>query len=126
MEVALANHNTLVDSERALKKSLARAHDEVTRLEELLGFKRELELKCLNEVRLVAALMTVDEEDPLWNAVHSLLSSMEREELGTALRPGQRSDDRAYNNGRVAALVDFRAVLLQQWTKARVSNRASR
>lgn len=119
-------HQAVVESERALRKSLVRAQDDRLSLEELLGFKREIDLQGLDETRIISALLVVDEETPLWIAVHALLNAMERDELGAALRPGLSAEDRAYNNGRAAVLSDFRALLLQQWNKARVSNRQSK
>ena len=70
--------------------------------------------------------MVVDEQTPLWAAIHLLIDIMERDELAMALRPGLDANDRAYNNGRAAAVADVRSMLVQQWTKALESNRASK
>jgi len=99
----------------ALAKSLA----EVKRLEMALVFRRKLENPFLNEHSIAHALMFVDSDDAQWLAINRLLAIMDHEEQALALRPSMDSGERAYNNGRAAAVADVRAMLLQQWTKAR-------
>lgn len=118
-------HRAVIESERALRKSLARANDQACTLEELLGFRSQLKLLPGDETEIASGLQLVDERHPVWMAVHRLIDVMERDEQTVALRPAQSAEDRAYNNGRAACVADVRAMLLQQWVKARESRRAA-
>ena len=95
------------------------------RLREALAFREDLQLDPPTAQRIAAALVAVDEENPQWRAVHALLDIMERDEITNAMVPGLSNEARHFQAGRAGCLADVRAMLLQQWTKARASNRAS-
>jgi hypothetical protein len=101
----------LLERERAARKVLERT----------LAFRRPTERMADAGHSISHALMFVDENDPQWLAIHRLINIMDSEEQVLALRPSMDSDERAYNNGRAAAVADVRAMLLQQWSKARIA-----
>jgi hypothetical protein len=109
-----------------LTEAYARESATTQQLERVLAFRRTPHPSDDKENSISHALMFVDDNDAQWLAIHRLIDIMDSEEQVLALRPSMDSDERAYNNGRAAAVADVRAMLLQQWAKARVAAREQR
>lgn len=66
--------------------------------------------------------LSVPDNDGCWQAVNKALDYLIAEgELPGALAPDQDAEGRAYNNGRVASLIDFRNFLREKFEATRVA-----
>lgn len=90
------------------------------------GVVRGIEANLVTGRELRAALAGVTETTPWWRGVHALLTDQTRIEIGAVCEPGIGDELAHVRRGRLAAIQDFQAGLLDHAAKAQKGENETR